>query len=208
MRIVCLSDTHGQHESISIPDGDIVVHAGDITRRGTLSEVKVFLDWYAHLPHKYKIFIAGNHDKCFEKEKEKVLPLIPSNVLYLEDSGAQIENFYIWGSPYTPKFLNWAFCKNRGKEILYHWQKIPLHTNILVTHGPPKSILDQTYRGHSVGCQDLMDMVILLPQLRLHIFGHIHEAQGVYQQNDCIFVNASILNQSYQQVNLPTVIDL
>jgi len=206
MQIVCISDTHGQHRNINVPAGDVLVHAGDITRVGVLHEIKDFLDWYSALPHRYKIFIAGNHDKGFEYEKEKIIEIIPSNLIYLEDSGVQIEHLYFWGSPYTPKFFNWSFGKNRGEEIQTYWQKIPLYTDILITHGPPKKILDTTYKGHNVGCADLMNAIHTLPELKLHVFGHIHEAYGMHVENNCTFINASVLDRKYKKYAEPVII--
>jgi Icc-related predicted phosphoesterase len=206
MQIVCLSDTHGQHHGTDVPAGDVLIHAGDFTRVGALHETEDFLAWYAELPHRYKIFIAGNHDKGFEKDKEKMVEKIPSNVIYLEDSGVEIEDIYFWGSPYTPKFFNWSFGKNRGEEIAAYWQKIPLYTNVLVTHGPPKNILDTTYKGHNVGCADLMNTINTLTELKLHVFGHIHEAFGIHVQNNCTFVNASVLDRKYKKSFEPVVV--
>lgn len=208
MQIVCMSDTHGQHCNIHVPDGDVLIHAGDFTRTGTLYETEDFLSWYSGLPHPYKVFIAGNHDKGFENEKEKFKQKIPSNVVYLEDSGIQIENLYFWGSPYTPKFFNWSFGKNRGEEILAYWNKIPSCTNVLITHGPPKNILDTTYKGHHVGCADLLNVLATLQNLKLHVFGHIHEAYGIYSEKNCIFINASVLNRKYKKSAEPMVITL
>lgn len=208
MQIVCISDTHGQHRNINIPIGDVLIHAGDITRGGSLQETEDFLLWYAAQPHTYKIFVAGNHDKSFEQQKEKIIPKIPHNIIYLENSGVQIENFYFWGSPYTPKFFNWAFGKNRGVEIAVHWQKIPLYTSVLITHGPPKNILDTTHKGHNVGCADLMNVINTLTQLKLHVFGHIHEAYGIQVQGNCTFVNASILDRKYKKASEPVVVTI
>lgn len=208
MQIVCISDTHGQHKAMSIPEGDVIIHAGDITRVGNWHEIEEFLSWYSELPHRYKIFIAGNHDKSFEKDRENILKKIPSNVIYLEDNGIEIENLYFWGSPYTPKFLNWSFGKERGQEILAYWQKIPLNTNILITHGPPRNILDLTYKGHNVGCSDLRQTIEMLKNLKLHVFGHIHESYGIQLHNHCTFVNASLLDRKYKKCYEPIVIEL
>ena len=62
MRIVCLSDTHNLHDRIRVPEGDLLLHAGDATSRGTEKEVSVFADWLAGLPHRHKVVVAGNHD--------------------------------------------------------------------------------------------------------------------------------------------------
>lgn len=67
MKLIHISDTHHLHHCITIPDGDILCHTGDLTSKGTWSEVEQSLNWLESLPHKWKIFIAGNHDWWFEK---------------------------------------------------------------------------------------------------------------------------------------------
>merc|ERR1712227_46222 len=62
-RIVCVSDTHNRHLNLDIQPGDIFIHAGDITQRGTLHELEAFNEWLATLPHKHKVVIGGNHDE-------------------------------------------------------------------------------------------------------------------------------------------------
>ena len=57
MKFVAISDTHGKHHLLTLPEGDILVHAGDISSRGTEYEIRMFLDWFAGLDFKYKIFI-------------------------------------------------------------------------------------------------------------------------------------------------------
>lgn len=53
MRIVCVSDTHARHHLTEVPDGDVLVHAGDITRRGKLEDVESFNSWLGSLPHRH-----------------------------------------------------------------------------------------------------------------------------------------------------------
>ena len=66
MKIVCISDTHGLHDKIVLPEGDMIIHAGDCTNFGSTAQVIEFLEWFSKLAYKYKIFIAGNHDWFFE----------------------------------------------------------------------------------------------------------------------------------------------
>ena len=61
VRVVCVSDTHNQTSNINIPDGDILIHAGDFSEAGHISEVKSFNKWLGTLPHKHKIVIAGKY---------------------------------------------------------------------------------------------------------------------------------------------------
>jgi len=64
IRIVCLSDTHTN--TVSIPSGDVLIHAGDMTNAGTVDEIQNQLDWLALQPHREKVIIAGNHDYYFD----------------------------------------------------------------------------------------------------------------------------------------------
>jgi len=207
MKIVAISDTHGKHRQLDLPQGDMLIHAGDVSSRGLKGEVLDFLDWYKDLDFQYKIFIAGNHDFYFEKEKNsEIEKLIPSNVIYLNDSGITLEGINIWGSPIQPWFFDWAFNRQRGEEIAKHWALIPSDTNILVTHGPAFGLLDKTFKGESVGCADLLKQIKKIkPQF--YIAGHIHEAYGQVEKDGTHFINASVLDLRYQLVNEPIVFE-
>ena len=208
MKIIAVSDTHGQHHRLQLPAGDMLIHAGDISRNGKRGQVQDFMFWLRKQDFKYKIMIAGNHDYFFEREPEQeIRAMIPEDVIYLNDSGVEIEGIKIWGSPVQPWFYDWAFNRQRGEEIKKHWELIPEDTDILITHGPPMGILDKTLRdGSSVGCQDLMDVIkTIKPQL--HIFGHIHEAYGELHREGTHYINASVLNLRYELVNAPFEID-
>ncbi|HEX8289151.1 MAG TPA: metallophosphoesterase, partial [Pyrinomonadaceae bacterium] len=144
-RIVCLSDTHNFNENIAVPDGDILIHAGDATVRGTQYEIEMFLSWFYSLPHKNKIFVAGNHDWLYQTDNHLARLLTADyKIKYLQDSPCRINNLKIYGSPWQPRFYDWAFNLNRGSEIAEKWKMIPHDTDILVTHGPPFEILDIT----------------------------------------------------------------
>ncbi len=201
MKLVLISDTHGKHNQLVLPKGDMLIHAGDVSSRGSQEQVLDFIEWFSNQNYKYKIFIAGNHDFFFEKEsQENIDSIIPSNIIYLNDSGIEIEGIKIWGSPIQPWFYDWAFNRKRREEINKHWELIPKDTDILITHGPPFGILDETLRGERVGCVDLLKRVNLVkPQL--HVFGHIHEDYGVEEKEETTYVNASVLNLHYEMQN-------
>lgn len=203
MEITLISDTHGRHKSLILPKGEMIIHAGDVSNRGAKHEIIDFLNWFAKLDFKYKVFIAGNHDFFFEDAAPmEINSIIPTNVIYLNDSGIQIEGINIWGSPVQPWFFNWAFNRKRGKEIATHWEQIPGDTNILITHGPPFGIRDRIKDNKNVGCEELLTKISQL-NLTLHVFGHIHEAYGQVEKNRTTFVNASVLNLRYQLTNDP-----
>jgi Icc-related predicted phosphoesterase len=206
-RIVAISDTHEQHGSIIVPEGDILVCAGDITINGRPAAVSEFNTWFAAQPHRYKLLIAGNHDFLFEKDNSYARSLISSGIIYLENSGCEIMGLKFWGSPVTPWFFDWAFNKQRGEEIRRFWDKIPLDTDVLVTHGPPLGILDKNTRGDETGCLDLRNALYKV-RPRLHIFGHIHEGYGIAEQDGMILVNACQLDERYRLANEPLVVTL
>ena len=144
MKIVCISDTHVQHQGLKLPEGDVIVHCGDFTGRGQLNQVVNFLEWYKNLPFNHKIFIAGNHDLSFDFDREAVKYLLDGykDLIYLENTGVEILGVKFWGFPYTVPFHNWAFMKNR-KEMREELKNVPADTNVLISHGPPYKILDQ-----------------------------------------------------------------
>ncbi len=208
MRFVTISDTHRKHRRIQdLPPGDVIIHAGDITSRGTEQETNDFLEWFSGLDYTHKIFIAGNHDFLLEETAPEDLDkLIPANVTYLNDSATEINGVKIWGSPVTPWYHDWAFNRHRGAAIARHWQKIPGDTDIIVAHGPVHGILDYTSSGIYAGCEELRKRV---EEVRPAYFisGHIHEQYGWEQQGETIFINASVLNELYAVKNRPIVFD-
>ncbi len=217
MKIITLSDTHNQHESIpskyiSNLDGDIdmVIYAGDMTGSGTRAEITMFFDWFSQLPFIHKIVIPGNHDFFFEEAPEYAIESFLSEypgVIYLNDSGVEIDGYKIWGSGITPYFCNWAF--NRvGDTIKKHWDLIPSDTNILITHGPIYGYLDKV-GGRSKGCPYLLEKVKEMSELKLFVCGHIHPGYGrVEMKPGPIVINASQLNDDYKMVNLPLIVEI
>jgi Icc-related predicted phosphoesterase len=211
-----MSDSHTQQPN-HLPDGDILIHAGDWSNRGSMSDLLKFCDFIKSVSLKYRniIVIAGNHDWCAQNTPQVTQDCIEkAGAVYLNDSGITLEGIKIWGSPVTPWFFDWAFNKNRGDQIQQHWDLIPDDTQVLVTHGPPYGIGDELSKrgsepGAHVGCSNLMTTIDdRLKNLKLHVFGHIHEGCGVYCKNDVTYVNASILDDRYRQVNKPTIIEL
>lgn len=211
MRFVVISDTHTLHENIVVPPGDVLVHAGDFSLNGRPNEIEQFFAWFARQPHPYKVVIAGNHDLLFESAPGHARAMVPGNILYLEDSGCEIEGIRIWGSPWQPFFMDWAFNLETEPELQAKWDLIPLDTDVLLTHGPPFGILDECYDGRHVGCAALAGAVREINPT-LHLFGHIHESYGRSRdptgQAGTTFVNACICDQVYRPANPPMVVDI
>lgn len=237
MKLVCISDTHNKHwEMPSLPDGDLLLHAGDLTGIGRMSEVQDFAEWAIQQAPRYTYgiaFIAGNHDRSFDpkfgeyapedeykegtKHKPEWLVSILHNlkynttgVHYLEDSWLKVGGVKIWGSPITPWFHGdrWAFNRHRGSEIRESWDEIPSDVNVIMTHGPVAYKLDYIPRTQEyVGCEDLRKKVDSIAPL-LHLSGHIHEGYGVDYNTNTTFVNASICNEYYEPRNKPWEIEI
>jgi len=215
MRLVAISDTHGLHRAVNVPDGDVLIHAGDCLRLGNLTEVEDFADWFSLQPHRYKILIAGNHDKVFESQNYLVKSIIPDNIYYLQDSSVEICGKLFYGSPWTPIFFNWSFMKVRGESLARIWSLIPDEVDILITHGPPYGQGDlappyKTRHPRTAGCLELLKRV-QETQPRVHIYGHIHAGYGITKSDELpmtTFVNASISTETYAPTNKPIIIDI
>lgn len=210
MKVVFISDTHEQHEQLTnLPKADMIIHGGDITNRGKVQEVDEFIEWFARLDYKYKVFIAGNHDFHLEKYAwYEIQERLPEGMYYLCNSSVEIEGVHIWGSPITPTFYNWAFMRDRGVNIRREWDKMPTENlDILITHGPPARVLDRCMNGDIVGCEDLLQTVNTVKP-KYHLFGHIHEGYGIYKGEDTTFINGSVLDHNYQLKNEPIVFEV
>lgn len=206
MNITFISDTHTKHQEMTpdLPGGPILVHCGDVSSRGNSWEINDFFDWFVNLPYTHKIMIAGNHDFGFERGSV----VIPEGIHYLQDSSVIIEGIKFYGTPWQPWFFNWAFNLPRmGNELKERWSAIPEDTNILISHGPPKGILDRVIRGaEHVGCELLRDRIFEIKP-NVVSFGHIHEAYGQEEIDGIRFINASLLDHRYEYTNKPIVIN-
>ena len=189
MDITFISDTHGLHNRLKLNPGAALIHAGDITEFGSEDEVVDFLYWFSRQAFTYKIFIAGNHDlfleECTPAKRKRIMP---SDVIYLQNSSVEIAGLKVWGSPVTPYFLGMAFNVRQGNEIKKVWNQIPADTDILITHGPPMGILDC-----GVGDAELLRKVDQIKPA-VHCFGHAHGQNGIEMINGTTFINASIVN--------------
>jgi predicted phosphodiesterase len=215
MKILTISDTHGLHNRISkdyFVEADMIIHAGDCSSRGYITEIELFFDWFNQLNYKYKIMIAGNHDFGFQENPDEIKRILLDypDIIYLEDSFIEIEGIKIYGSPWQPYFHNWAFNLQRGEEIQKKWDLIPKDVNILITHGPVKDILDFVpYNGGEfVGCQNLKETILTLPDLKTHICGHIHCAYGEEFNNGIHYINASCCTERYEPIQKPILFEI
>jgi len=220
MKIIAVSDTHESfHVPEDMPEGDVLVHAGDITNMGYKHAIKQFAEWLKSIEHKYDeiVVIAGNHDFLFEENPMEAQGILreygPHNLHYLQDESfvyhhlESDKEYKFYGSPWTPRFHDWAFNVNRGVLIAAKWQMIPGDTDVLITHGPPHGILDPGRGEEHVGCEELLKW---MPSgVKAHIFGHCHGGYGRVMRASTLHVNAACcdemhgLNRSPQIISIP-----
>lgn len=216
MKIVLISDTHGFHRDphLQIPDGDLLIHCGDLTMAGEHSVLWDVNEWFGELQYKFNdiIVIGGNHDRSLGGEDNLGFKLF-TNAIYLEESSVKIDDKIIWGSPQTPwnheYIANYfAFGKLRDKIT---WN-IPKDTDIIVSHGPPYGYGDLLAEGSSdpnthIGDKKLLDKINeIKPELTAN--GHIHEGYGTKKELGTTFVNCSVVDEKYNLVNDPIIVNL
>jgi Icc-related predicted phosphoesterase len=196
IKIWVISDTHCRHHELKIPEADMVIHCGDSTNiqnaEKNLYEGYDFLEWFNAVNFDKKILIAGNHDAYLLSRHN-----VDSN--YLEDALCKYKGIRFYGTPYTPKFGNWYFMLREGLEE--QWSKSIQPCDVLITHGPPKFILDSAPRGdlyEHCGSIHLYHRINKIKP-KLCVFGHIHNStnnkyprnNGVYFDGYTWFINAS-----------------
>jgi Icc-related predicted phosphoesterase len=196
-----------------MPEADLLVIAGDLTKLGLKNEVVDFNDWLGLIKDKYRniVLIAGNHDFSFQKNTKDNSRHLITNAIYLEDSSVDIDGYKIYGSPVTPYFGGWAFNVERGNDIKKYWDKIPKDTDILITHGPPYGVLDKVptvWGQQHVGCEEMPSVISSLNNLKAHIFGHVHNEYGREDKDGIIYVNASSILHAKSAVHSPIVIEI
>jgi Icc-related predicted phosphoesterase len=215
MDITCVSDLHGFYPKLS--SGDLLIIGGDLTATHSEKEMEDFLDWLSVQKYRKKILIAGNHDSMLnESVSYGMLCKIEEVCDYLLDESVEFEGLKIWGSPWTRWFdgINpkcTAFVLKTEEELNEKWALIHEDVDILITHGPPFAILDQTSKGEQVGSTTLLLKHLERLRPRLWVMGHVHEAygrDGPYNWNKTLYINASHVNEHYKPVNKPIQVKL
>jgi len=202
MRLVAVADTHLFTDDLTVPDGDVFVHAGDMCRLGSLGELERVARWIAELPHSHKVIVAGNHDGAFQHAPEQARALF-AGCHYLEDAELVLDGLRFYGSPWQPEFNDWAFNLPRGEPLAAMWRRIPHGVDVLITHGPPDGFGDRSSVNGRTGCADLRARVAEVAP-RLHLFGHIHEDGGLWRDGVTVFANVT----TWECERRPTVIDI
>jgi Icc-related predicted phosphoesterase len=186
MKLFHISDTHGLHAQVKIPEGtDIIVHSGDASNNrdpfANLPEFGRFVVWFEALPVEHKIYVPGNHDMALARGLITESELRSRGITVLNEAETEIKGLRFFGSPWVPRYGDWAYMVNRDK-LHERWQHIPEDVDVLITHGPPFGILDATYgtdhKYELVGCRALRKRVeVINPKYML--FGHVHDCKDI-----------------------------
>ena len=212
MRLVALSDTHERHGELTLPEADVLIHAGDFTWTGTPQQITKFAKWFGEQPAKWKILVPGNHDRTFETvpdAAERLIRLHCPRVVILDRRAIEIGGLVFYGEPRTPAYRDWAFMYERA-DAKRVWDSAPAKVDVLVTHGPPFGMRDMCLDGTRVGCVEQRRW-IETRRPRLVVCGHIHEARGLGQIGTTMVANVACYDAvrgALGPLQGPTVIDL
>lgn len=186
---------------------DLCIHCGDLTEESKLDEFRATLKLLHAIEAPLKLVIAGNHDftldtPSFRKKIEEARPQLEPELVakvygeyeearrllldakkdgihFLEEGTHRfaLQNdaeLTVYTSPYTPSLGDWGFQYRPDQGHIF---SIREGTDLVVTHGPPRGILDRTNSRERAGCPDLF-AAIAMAKPRMHCFGHIHEGWG------------------------------
>jgi len=209
MKIDCISDTHDRLSihKLEFSDAEMLIIAGDISNLSGIEETYAIFADINKVPHEYIVFVPGNHDGYFEERTLICSALYPETRAHIVINDiVEIDGIRIGGSPMTPMFQMWHFMEH-DEELATYWQHFKnKQLDILVTHGPPYGILDETEQDRC-GSRTLL---AALPEIapKWHIFGHIHESYGSHSENGIEFRNVSIVDGQYIKKNPVTTIEV
>ncbi|KAI6656262.1 Ser/Thr phosphatase family superfamily protein [Oopsacas minuta] len=217
IRFIIISDTHTRHRDLSLPLGDVLIHCGDWSNHPTSKQDYIDFDiWLGEQPHKHKIIVAGNHEIGLPHNPREVQELF-ANAVCLFDQTYEVEGVKLYGAPGIParSFLYRANYMQYSRPI-EKWNGIPYGTDILITHTPPRFVMD--YGKHSRGYWREGDMELLNRAMnvkpKVHCFGHNHDQPGVMRvshsldtlkcaEDSTLFINASM----FRGIIPPVVVD-
>lgn len=204
MIIHAISDLHGYEPDL--PSGDLLIVAGDCTTQDSRQCWHHFSSYLDRLDYKRIVLVAGNHDGHLADDCEWVLSILPRRVTYLQDELLMLEDgTKIYGFPWTPTFHDWHFMIDRGPVMRKMVQRIPDGIDILVSHGPPRGILDgvpingnEKLGFRHMGCDDMAEELKRI-RPKVHLFGHIHE-QGhkTVVEDGITYHNVSAVDRGYE----------
>lgn len=202
LRLVCISDTHNHHRKMQVPDGDVLIHAGDFTQFGKAEHAEDFNQWLGELPHPHKVVIFGNHEN--NAPWNKLAAEMLTNAVFLRNAGHCLDTgLQMYGTDF--------FWSVKGTNP--YFDVIPSGIDILIAHNPAHGCTDGS--GHTRGCPALLETIRRLKPT-LVVSGHLHAGHGVARlqhspQHCTVCVNAANCGSGKEERKLvhgPIVIDI
>ena len=201
-KIVCISDTHGQHKSLTIPECDLLIHAGDATNMGKENEMRDFATWLKDQKQaKEIVYVPGNHDIIAETDFAMVKDMFGEGVNVLTCGLKDVAGFKVFGYSYTPEFCGWAFQgddhSRSHTKFRNMWRDMSIvkdagKVDIMVCHGPMRGILSTNAWEEECGSHTIRDAWEKIKP-KLYVCGHIHESYGrVRYPGSRVVVNAAL----------------
>ena len=201
-----LSDTHSQHRELEIPKNiDGIIHAGDFTTYRDIAtnynEAVDFFKWLSGINVEHKLVVPGNHDTSWFNHMHDSNPY--KDIEVSSFGTTWFDDVSIATMSHTPEFgIGWAYNATTA-QMAQRCEAI-LGADIVVTHGPPRGILDSTTQGR-FGCPSLAKRILEIKP-KVHLFGHFHNEPGhinsaVYARNGITYVNASVVDLQHKVIN-------
>jgi len=207
MRISIISDTHMLHEELGTLSGDVLIHCGDMLDlfNRTDADLQKLDVWFGRQDFKLILCTGGNHDMLLEQiVAGDINPF--ENAVFLQDKPYEYQGVRFYGAPWTPDLDGHAFYQN-AEQLKDSWSKIPENIDVLITHTPPRGILDVSSRGLELGCEELAIAVNRIKP-KLHCFGHVHASAGETRNEATTFVNACVVNSQFDVARGAKVVDI
>lgn len=177
---VAISDTH-LHPLGNVPEADVLIHAGDLCIRGIEQEFIHAIDDLAALPHKYKVYVPGNHDRfAYDWALQAHEMCKVRGIEMLVDRNFTVNGVTLFGSPWTRLYGSTAAYMYKPDDEKYAYRNLrrfPGEIDVLITHSPPLGILDER-DGNPLGSAELRKIIWQKLRPRFHVFGHIHDGHG------------------------------
>lgn len=201
-RVTVISDTHDRHDEIDLPAGDLLIHCGDmfnISYRDS-EQIEAMDAWFGRQKFARILCTGGNHDRALEAVAAHGRQPF-RNAHLVVDEVVTFRGLRIYGAPWVPALRTHAFYRDDA-GLAAAWARVPTGLDILITHTPPRGILDTSSRGHSLGCDALAaEMPRIVP--RVHCFGHVHASAGRRQVGETMFINAASYDGSTDTMREP-----
>ncbi|KAI9370038.1 Metallo-dependent phosphatase-like protein [Aspergillus egyptiacus] len=118
----------------------------------------------------------GEVKELFDQAQESGIFLLDEGIHHFTlRNGARLR---VYASPYTPSLGDWGFQYHpeSGHDFVFGKER-DQDVDIVMTHGPPRGIMDLTYSNGRAGCPRLFEALARARPL-MHCFGHIHEGWG------------------------------